>query len=490
MKKRAKNAMLVWGIILGFLVVSELSGILFGDGSASQRLLNFLSFIAISLAVSLFVLNDYFRKSLGRAMRSSPSRESVTAPLEEPENDPPRSPPVQPFAYQVFDKDSDIEIGPDAATLLQRGYRHYRMNIYSLIAGALYLLVAFSIGSVLQSLLDGNAISITLCCGIVFGFPISLLVANPRYNPSSFTTWVWRGWNIILFVSIAFTALSSVLEIFRLGIGALLLSNLATGVLAGYGILMTVAVMILRRDMAAQKPLRFLALWVFNFSGNLATILSTTGLIWQFLGSTQYLRGGGFTVDIRSVLSKRDTGLVDTPKELKAALQEFHYTPIWSGRYKVNSVLCGDAVWKLALHTLLRETDVVVMSLMGFTPTNQGCRYELSLLVDRLSMQRVLFLVDPTTDLDFLIDTLRQSWEMMAVDSPNQAGTTGPIRIFRITMWTSVPVLEGMDSMMADRSTELEPTFRVADLTNPKKWGPRELDNMLRLILQGVFPET
>lgn len=225
-----------------------------------------------------------------------------------------------------------------------------------------------------------------------------------------------------------------------------------------------------RREVAVHQPLRFLALWVFSFSGNLATIMNSAGLISQFLGSTQYLRGGGFTVGLRSILSKKESGLAGTPEQLKAALRAFRYTPTWSGRYKVTSVLCGDAVWKLTLHTLLRETDVVVMSLMGFSPSNHGCRYELGLLVDRISMQRVLFRIDPTTDLDFLIDTLRQTWEAMVVDSPNHTEPTGPIRIFRLTNpRMSFPVLEGMESMTAEQPMELDPSFKVSDLLDPKK---------------------
>ena len=490
MNKRAKNTTWIWFIVLLCWVGGLLPPIFFGDNTVSQRLLGSLIFIGISLAVGLFLLNDYFRKSLGRAMRASPAHGSVTAPSEELEDTQPRSPPAQPFSYELFDRDSVVEIGPAAAGLLERGYRHYRTNIYGLIGGALYLLVAFSVGSVLQSLLlEEPVIPGGGGCGIVVGFPISLLIANPRRNPSLFTTWVWRGWNVILFIPIAFTAIAGVLDVFRLGIGGLLLSVLATLVLAGYGGLMAVAAVILRRDVAAHPPLRFLALWVFSFSGNLATMMSSAGLVWQFLGSTQYLRGGGFTVDLKSVLSKKESRLTDTREELEDVLQQFRYTPTWSGRYKVNSALCGDHVWQLALHRLLRETDVVVMSLMGFSPSNQGCRYELGLLVDRISMQRVLFLIDSTTDLDFLIDTLRQNWEMMATDSPNHRGPTCPIRIFRITMRTEVPVLEGMDSMTA-ASMQPMPTFKISDLTNPKKWGPHELDNMLRLIVQGALPET
>jgi hypothetical protein len=152
-------------------------------------------------------------------------------------------------------------------------------------------------------------------------------------------------------------------------------------------------------------------------------------------------------------------------------------------------VLCGDAVWKPALHALLQESDVVVMSLIGFSPSNQGCLYELGLLVDRLPMQRVLFLIDSTTDLDFLIDTLRQSWETMVVDSPNQRGPASPIRIFRLSLQFSLPVLEGINSMTADRALEIDPNVKASDLlSNPQKWTAQEVDNMLRLILQGAVP--
>jgi hypothetical protein len=73
------------------------------------------------------------------------------------------------------------------------------------------------------------------------------------------------------------------------------------------------------------------------------------------------------------------------------------------------------------------------MNLCGFSKTNQGCLYELGLLVDRFPTRRILFLADDTTDMDFLLDTLKHQWDTMPATSPNYIDTPAPMRIYRLS---------------------------------------------------------
>jgi hypothetical protein len=89
-------------------------------------------------------------------------------------------------------------------------------------------------------------------------------------------------------------------------------------------------------------------------------------------------------------------------------------------------------VWKLALDTALKDSDVVLMDLRGFSREHQGATYELGQLVDRVPARRFVLLADNTTDAEFLSATLRRSWEAMAIDSPNRRTPSHPIRVFQL----------------------------------------------------------
>jgi len=48
-------------------------------------------------------------------------------------------------------------------------------------------------------------------------------------------------------------------------------------------------------------------------------------------------------------------------------------------------------------------------------------------------LERVVFVVDDTTDERFLHETARRAWDQMRPASPNRASTSGGLRLFRFT---------------------------------------------------------
>jgi len=383
-------------------------------------------------------------------------------------------------------------LSPAADALLNRAYKHYRSYVANLVVGALFLWVSLSIVALVGGLLHSDLpISANLLCGSVIGLLVAFLVANPRRYPTSWTILIWAALNLLLLAPIVYVAIRSGVKAFigQIEAGPVFLFVLAGGALIAYGVLFSILASTLRRQVAANKPLQLLALWVFNSANNLIATLSGIGLIWQFLGTIQYLRGGDFTVDMGSLASqKKDDLVADTPEKLERGLQAFRYTPNWSGYYARNTLLCGDAVWKPAVHTLLRKADVVAMSLFGFSESNQGCLYELGLLLDTFPINRVLFLIDETTDLDFLLATLRQNWDNMAVDSPNHAETAAPIRIYRLRTRFDRP-LEGYIADPQGRQLipgQTPSRTALGALSATQSTTAREVDCMIKLILEGV----
>jgi hypothetical protein len=60
------------------------------------------------------------------------------------------------------------------------------------------------------------------------------------------------------------------------------------------------------------------------------------------------------------------------------------------------------------------------MDLRSFSAANQGCAWELQQLVDFVPLERVVFVIDDSTDHRFLERALHQAWAAARDDSPNR----------------------------------------------------------------------
>jgi hypothetical protein len=121
----------------------------------------------------------------------------------------------------------------------------------------------------------------------------------------------------------------------------------------------------------------------------------------------------------------------ETAEEVEAKLAGFDYERDDDGRFAVNTILCADRTWRLALDALIATTDVVQMDLAGFDEDNQGCAHELGLLIDRVAIDRVLLVVGDSTDLVLLRRVLEDAWDRMHPDSPNRDPRAGPLLAVR-----------------------------------------------------------
>lgn len=90
------------------------------------------------------------------------------------------------------------------------------------------------------------------------------------------------------------------------------------------------------------------------------------------------------------------------------------------GRHRVNEFFCHNDTWRPTMLRLARSADAVLMDLRGFSPQNEGCRYELQQLLDHVALERVVVLVGRDTDRSFLERTLAALWQSSRADSPNR----------------------------------------------------------------------
>jgi len=72
------------------------------------------------------------------------------------------------------------------------------------------------------------------------------------------------------------------------------------------------------------------------------------------------------------------------------------------GRFRINEFCCHDDTWQATVVELIDRADAVVMDLRGFTSLRRGCEFELAQLGARLGAERVVLVVDASTDRDLL----------------------------------------------------------------------------------------
>jgi hypothetical protein len=73
------------------------------------------------------------------------------------------------------------------------------------------------------------------------------------------------------------------------------------------------------------------------------------------------------------------------------------------------------------------------MDLRSFSAQNSGVIFEISELINEVPLERVVFVIDETTDEQFLLQTAQRAWERMKLTSPNRSSTSGQLRLFRFT---------------------------------------------------------
>lgn len=74
-------------------------------------------------------------------------------------------------------------------------------------------------------------------------------------------------------------------------------------------------------------------------------------------------------------------------------------------RFRVNDFFCYDDTWRMVLSRLVRESDAVLMDLRGFSRQNSGCIFEIHELVALVPPERVVFIINESTDQSLLSQT-------------------------------------------------------------------------------------
>jgi hypothetical protein len=208
-------------------------------------------------------------------------------------------------------------------------------------------------------------------------------------------------------------------------------------------------------NVLGQPPLRIAYLRLFENQPRIRTFMQSA---WRELGHVHLLRSASSVTpaELRSLRRGREGDLrfIDSPGLVHAhldrrrdavdnrriaAIRGVGPSTIWTfgryGGYRPRALLCHGAFWKDAVDILLGCVDLVVLDLSGLTEQNAGTLHELRRILDRVPLQRVVFLADPHSNLSYLGGLIGRAWNQMAEGSPNAGPAPRRIEVFRTDAW-------------------------------------------------------
>jgi hypothetical protein len=194
-----------------------------------------------------------------------------------------------------------------------------------------------------------------------------------------------------------------------------------------------------RRIPSSRKTTNLLLLRVFALGKRSERLFDRLAMYWRYVGSIRLIAGPDLataTIEPHEFLDflsgKLARQFIDDPQTLDLRVSEINPQPDYDGQFRVSDFFCYDDTWRLVLSRLVGKSDVVLMDLRGFSAQNSGCIFEINELINMMPLERVLFVVDDTTDESFLRQTLQQSWDRMKETSPNRRSGSGLLHLFRL----------------------------------------------------------
>ena len=181
------------------------------------------------------------------------------------------------------------------------------------------------------------------------------------------------------------------------------------------------------RGAPTTPPQRLLLLRVFALGARSERLFDRLRRHWQPLGPIAMIAGPDLvtsTIEPHEFLDFMSGDLarqfVSGPADLQRRLAALDLRAAPDGRHRIDELFCRADTWQMSMQRLASASDAVLMDLRSFSPTNQGCRFEIGRLLDAVDLRRVLLLVDHSTDQRHLQATLQDLWQLVAANSPNR----------------------------------------------------------------------
>ncbi len=184
---------------------------------------------------------------------------------------------------------------------------------------------------------------------------------------------------------------------------------------------------------------RLLLLRVFALGRRSETVYNALAKSWRRVGSMQMIAGPDLvttTVEPHEFLDfiagKLARRFIDSGQTLDLRISQMDLEADGDGRFRVTEFFCHDDTWKITLSRLANESDAVLMDLRGFSQANVGCVFEIHELFNIVPLERIVFVIDDSTDQDFARQTMEQAWHQTKDRSPNRRSGAGRVMLAQL----------------------------------------------------------
>jgi hypothetical protein len=195
----------------------------------------------------------------------------------------------------------------------------------------------------------------------------------------------------------------------------------------------------LLKEARKRPPMRLLLLRVYGFGRRSRRLLDLLGTRWRLMGSIDLIAAPDLasrTVEpstfLEFVRGRLKRLFIRSPDDLRTRIASLDHRPDPDARFRINPLFCSDDMWKAAVTHLMGEASLVAMDLRGFGPHRRGCVYELETLLDTVPLDRLVFMIDWSTDRKGLEAVLLAHWQHLAADSPNLASAEPRVRLLDV----------------------------------------------------------
>lgn len=205
-----------------------------------------------------------------------------------------------------------------------------------------------------------------------------------------------------------------------------------------------------RHPSKTEEPPDLLLLRVFALGRRSEALFRMLSKLWLRTGNIRMIAGPDLTTttvephEFLEFLGRRlRQCFIQDRAGLDDRMAAMDPSPDRYGLHRVEEFFCHADTWQMTMEQLSMRTGAVLMDLRNFSPSNQGCLYELQILLNNVYLPQVLLIVDHTTDSDFLRQTLFRLWGQLSGHSKNARLSTPEVRMFHLSnQWkTQLPSL-------------------------------------------------
>ena len=181
---------------------------------------------------------------------------------------------------------------------------------------------------------------------------------------------------------------------------------------------------------------RLLWLRVFALGRRSENLYKALGKNWRSIGSIQMIAGPDLVTSavephefLDFIAGKLARRFIDSGQTLDLRISQMDLDADGDGRFRVTEFFCHDDTWKMTLSRLADESDAVLMDLRGFSQQHAGCIFEIHELFNLVALERIVFVIDDSTDQGFMRQTMTHAWRQTKDRSPNRRAGMGHVTL-------------------------------------------------------------